>query len=277
MSFSDDFLDKNYKLIKVLGSGGFGRAYLAESKITQEKFVIKDVDLSDLEEKARMLMEQEGFILQKLSHPNIVKCIESRIINNKAYIIMEYADDGDLKIKIKQHQQKNIPFKEENILNWFIEICEAINYIHKQKIIHRDLKPNNIFLMKDHHIKLGDFGIARILHPDESVANTQIGTQPYLSPEIVKGEPYDYRTDIWDLGIILYEMIYFKNPFEAKAMHAMYMNIVGGKIAKMEKKNVSNELTELIRTILRVNPLERPEIKDIVGKCKEILEKIKKE
>ena len=277
MSFSDAFLDENYNLIKVLGSGGFGRAYLAQSKKTQETVVIKDVELTDMDEKPRKLMEQEGFILQKLSHPNIVKCIDSRIINNKAYIIMEYADDGDLKIKIKQHQQKNIPFKEENILNWFIEICEAINYIHKQKIIHRDLKPNNIFLMKNNHIKLGDFGIARILKPNEAQANTQIGTQLYLSPEIVKGEPYDYRTDIWDLGVILYEMINFKNPFEGKGMHGLYMNIVNGKITKIDNKNVSKELIDLIYKILKVNPLQRPEIKDIIKKCKEILEKIKKE
>ena len=161
MMFSDTFLDENYTLIKVLGAGGFGRAYLAQSKSTKEFVVIKDVDLMDLEEKPRQLMEQEGFILQKLSHPNIVKCIDTKIINEKAYIIMEYADDGDLKLKINEHKQKNIPFKEETILNWFIEICEAINYIHSNKIIHRDLKPNNIFLMKDNHIKLGDFGICK--------------------------------------------------------------------------------------------------------------------
>ena len=275
MSFSDDFLDQNYDLIKVLGDGGFGIKYLVQSKKTKENFVIKAIDLDDLEEKARMLMEQEGFILQKLSHPNIIKCIDSKILNNKVYIIMEYADDGDLKAKIKQHKQKNIPFKEENIINWFIEICDAINYVHKQNIIHRDLKPNNIFLMKNNHIKLGDFGIARILHPDESAANTQIGTQPYLSPEIVKGEPYDYKTDIWDLGVILYEMINFKNPFEGKGMHGLYMNIVNGKIPKIDNKNVSKELMDLVSKILNVTPSKRPEIEEIIKKCKEILEKIK--
>ena len=275
MSFSDDFLDQNYDLIKVLGDGGFGIKYLVQSKKTKENFVIKAIDLDDLEEKARILMEQEGFILQKLSHPNIIKCIDSKILNNKVYIIMEYADDGDLKAKIKQHKQKNIPFKEENIINWFIEICEAVNYVHKQKIIHRDLKPNNIFLMKDNHIKLGGFAIAKILNADESQTNTQIGTQLYLSPEIVKGESYDYRIDIWDLGVILYEMICFKNPFEAKSISTSYMNIVKGKIPEIENKNVSNELIELIYKILKVNPLERPEIEEIVKKCKEILEKIK--
>ena len=270
MSFSDDFLDQNYDLIKVLGDGGFGIKYLVQSKKTKENFVIKAIDLDDLEEKARMLMEQEGFILQKLSHPNIIKCIDSKILNNKVYIIMEYADDGDLKAKIKQHKQKNIPFKEENIINWFIEICEAVNYVHKQKIIHRDLKPNNIFLMKDNHIKLGGFAIAKILNADESQTNTQIGTQLYLSPEIVKGESYDYRIDIWDLGVILYEMICFKNPFEAKSISTSYMNIVKGKIPEIENKNVSNELIELIYKILKVNPLKRPEIEEIVKKCKEI-------
>ena len=277
MSFSDSFLDEHYTLIKVLGAGGFGRAYLAASKSTKEFVVIKDVDLMDLEEKPRKLMEQEGFILQKLSHPNIVKCIDTQIINEKAYIIMEYADDGDLKLKIKEHKQKNIPFKEENILNWFIEICEALNYIHSQKIIHRDLKPNNIFLMKNNHIKLGGFDFAIVLYGNETSTDTLLGNQRYLSPEMVKGEPYDYRTDIWDLGIILYEMINFKKPFQAKGVAKMLNNIVNGKINEIENKTVSNELIELIYTILKVNPLERPEIKDIVGKCKEILEKIKKE
>ncbi len=275
--FSDSFLDENYTLIKKLGEGGYGSVYLAQSKKSQESVAIKVVDLKDLEEEDRQLMEQEGIILQKLSHPNIIKCYETKIINDKAYNIMEYADDGDLQLKINEHKKKNIPFKEETILNWFIEICEAINYIHSNKIIHRDLKPNNIFLMKDNHIKLGGFSNAIVLKDDETFANTQIGTPPYLSPEIVKGELYDYRTDIWDLGIILYEMINFKNPFQAKTQSAIYMNIVGGKIGKMENKTVSNELIELIYTILKVNPLERPEIKDIVGKCKEILEKIKKE
>ena len=131
--------------------------------------------------------------------------------------------------------------------------------------------------MKDNHIKLGGFSIAKVLKDDETSANAQIGTQDYFAPEIVNGENYDYRIDIWDLGIILYEMINFKKPFQAKGVAKMLNNIVNGKINEIENKTVSNELIELIYTILKVNPLERPEIKDIVGKCKEILEKIKKE
>ena len=154
--FSDSFLDENYTLIKKLGEGDYGNVYLAQSKKSQESVAIKVVFLMNMDQKSRQLMEQEGIILQKLSHPNIVKCYETKIIKDKAYIIMEYADGGDLQLKINEHKKKNIPFKEETILNWFIEICEAINYIHSQKIIHRDLKPNNIFLMKNNHIKLGD-------------------------------------------------------------------------------------------------------------------------
>ena len=275
--FSEPFLDENYTFTQKLGVGGFGSAYIAKSKQTNELVVIKEVDLSGLEEKPRKLMEQEGFILQKLSHPNIVKCLDSKIINEKAYIVMEYADDGDLKLKIKEHKQKNIPFKEENILNWFIEICDAINYIHSQKIIHRDLKPNNIFLMKNNHIKLGGFDFAIVLYGNETSTDTLLGNQRYLSPEIIKRETYDYRTNIWDLGIILYGMINFKYPFEAKSMHSMYMKIVNGKIGKIEQKNISNELIELIHKILQVNPLQRPQIKEIINKCRNILEKIKKE
>ena len=174
IKFSDSLLNENYILIKRLGKGGFGDAYLAQSKKNNEFVVIKDIDLVHLEEKPRKLMEQEGIILQNLSHPNIIKCIDTKIIKDKAYIIMEYADDGDLKEKIDNQKKNNISFKEEDILNWFIEIGEALNYIHNKNIIHRDLKPNNIFLMKNNHIKIGDFGIARILDPQAKDASTQI-------------------------------------------------------------------------------------------------------
>jgi NIMA (never in mitosis gene a)-related kinase len=95
---------------------------------------------------------------------------------------------------------------EEYILNWFTQVCLAIKHCHDRKIIHRDLKASNIFLTKKGICKLGDFGIARVLSNTKSNAKTVVGTPYYLSPEIIQGRPYNSESDIWSLGVLLYEL-----------------------------------------------------------------------
>jgi NIMA (never in mitosis gene a)-related kinase len=101
------------------------------------------------------------------------------------------------------------------VLNWFTQICLALKHVHDRKILHRDLKSQNIFLTKKGMIKLGDFGIARVLSDTKSKAKTVVGTPYYLSPEIIKSEPYSFKSDIWSLGVLLYEMCALTPPFNA--------------------------------------------------------------
>ena len=126
---------------------------------------------------------------------------------------MEYADGGDLQGKVKKMKQKKeatgskscyIP--EEEILRIFTQICLAIKHLHDRKILHRDLKSQNIFLTKQGIVKLGDFGISKVLSHTKENVKTIVGTPYYLSPEIVENKPYNHKSDIWSLGILLYEM-----------------------------------------------------------------------
>lgn len=107
--------------------------------------------------------------------------------------------------------------REEIILNWFVQLCFAVKYIHDKKILHRDLKLSNIFISSNGDIKLGDFGIAKVLNNTEEFAKTIVGTPYYLSPEICLKKPYNYKSDIWSLGCVLYEMMNLKHAFEAES------------------------------------------------------------
>ena len=135
------------------------QVYLAQKKDNQEQIIIKEINLLKLEEKEKDMTIQEVIILSKLKHPNIINCYEFHLEKDKFYIIMEYGEGGDLFNKINEQKKKNKCFEEKEIIEWFIEICEGIKYIHQNKIIHRDLKPSNIFLTKNNIIKIGNFGI----------------------------------------------------------------------------------------------------------------------
>jgi NIMA (never in mitosis gene a)-related kinase len=138
---------------------------------------------------------------------------------------MDYADGGDLSDKIKSTKESHEFITENEVLNYFTQMCLAIKHIHDRKIIHRDLKAQNIFLEKNGTIKLGDFGIAKVLEQTVAQANTQVGTPYYISPEIIKGKKYSFETDIWSLGVILYEMCALDVPIKAKNLHELYMKI----------------------------------------------------
>ena len=267
----NEILKLKYKQIKVLMSDEIKQVYLAQKKDDQEKIIIKEINLLKLDENERDMTMHEGIILSKLKHPNIINCNEFYLENNKIDIIMEYAEGGDLSNKIKEQINKNQYFEEKEIIEWFIEICEGVKYIHENKIIHRDLKPLNIFLTKNNKIKIGDFGIATLLNY-KSKAKTMIGTQIYLSPEIMNNKPYDYKSDIWNLGIILYELTQLKHPFfdENISIEKMIHNIEKENINYINS-NYSERLLNLIKNILKVNPNERLDINKIILECYTII------
>ena len=201
--------------------------------------------------------------MSKLRHPNIIKFKE--IIKDKKndyyHIIMEYADDGDLNQKIKN---KKTFFQEDIILYYFIQICLGLKYIHEHKIIHRDLKTQNIFITKKNEIKLGDFGIAKNLKKTLDKAHTIIGTPYYFSPELINNEPYDYKTDIWSLGIVLYELCCLKLPFQGNNIAQLSMKILKGSYNPLP--NIySNDIKVLVKKMLNVNKNKRPSIFDILN------------
>ena len=258
---------ETYKYKSLLGEGSYGRVYLVISNITKKYYAMKTIDITQLNEQQKKEALQEAKILRKLDHPNIIRLKEVFIAKKPREtlnIITEYADGEDLSKKIKNQMKLNKKFSEDQILDWFTQICLAVYHIQKNKILHRDIKPQNVFMTKSSMVKLGDFGISKNLNTTWEKAVTFIGTPYYISPEIVQNEPYSFKSDIWSLGVLLYELIALKYPFDASSLPKLMIKIMKGQYMKIKDKNFSTELKNLVYMILNVNPDKRPGIKDIL-------------
>lgn len=261
---------ETYKKVSTLGTGSFGTAYLVECQSNKEYAVIKQIDIQAMSDDERKETLREAKILEVLSHPNIIRFREVyKTKKGKLCIVMDYADNGDLQTKIKD-KHKNKPktgvldyFPEDQVLNWFTQICLALKHCHDRKILHRDLKSQNIFLTKKNIVKLGDFGIARVLSNTRSKAKTVVGTPYYLSPEIIESQPYSFKSDIWSLGVLLYEMCALCPPFNATSLHQLAQRIIKGQFEKLPAKYSAN-LTQLLQCMLQKDPNRRPTINQIL-------------
>ena len=257
----------NYKVLQQLGEGSFGKAFLCEKDSDGSLCVIKQILIEGMNEKEKADVLNESNILAKLDHPNIIKfydVFESKKPKHMINIVTEYADGGDLSEKIKERKNKNGNFTESEILDYFTQICLAIRHIHEKKIIHRDLKSGNIFLMKNGFVKLGDFGIAKNFQRTIDKAKTMVGTPYYLSPEIIESKPYDSKSDIWSLGVLLYEMMTFKMPFNANSLASLIIKITRGNYIP-PPVIYTKDLRELVSKCLTLDPKNRPTIKEILG------------
>lgn len=259
---------QTYSQIKQLGEGSYGKAYLVKCSLDNSLAVIKTMPLESMSDESKTEAFKEAKILEKLDHPNIVKFIEV-FRSNKPFanlnIVMEYADGGDVNKAIKEQKKQSAFFPEQKVLDWFCQICLAVKHIHEKKILHRDLKSGNIFLTSTGIVKLGDFGIAKSLCNTLEKAKTVIGTPYYLSPEIIMNKPYSFKSDIWSLGVLLYEMCVLKMPFDAKSMPMLTLKIIKAEYMKLPS-TFSIEMNELIKSLLTVDHKKRPNIDQVLGK-----------
>lgn len=152
---------------------------------------------------------------------------------------------------------------EDQILNLFTQICLAIKHIHDRKILHRDLKSQNVFLTKQGIVKLGDFGIAKVLQSTADHAKTIVGTPYYLSPEIIENKPYNFKSDVWSLGVLLYEMCALKPPFGGASLHILALQIVRGVFQPLPP-HYSQQLKNFVASLINIDPTKRPNINQIL-------------
>ncbi|NWW92659.1 NEK1 kinase, partial [Rhynochetos jubatus] len=255
-------MDKYIKVRKI-GEGSFGKAILVKAKENGQQYVIKEINISKMSNKEREESRREVAVLANMKHPNIVLYRESFEENGCLYIVMDYCEGGDLFKKI--NAQKGTLFSEDQILDWFVQICLALKHIHDRKILHRDIKSQNIFLTKDGTIQLGDFGIARVLNSTAELARTCIGTPYYLSPEICQNKPYNNKSDIWALGCVLYEMCTLKHAFEAGNMKNLVLKIISGPFPPVSMR-YSYDLRNLLSQLFKRNPRNRPSVNSILEK-----------
>jgi len=255
-------MDEKYKRQKVLGQGSFGKAYLVENTEAKCLCVVKQMETAMMDPKERNEAVKEASMLKRMDHPNIVRFQEVFMTRKgRLCIVMDYADGGDIHMKIKKQQGVLLP--EIQILEWFVQTCFALKHVHERKVLHRDLKTQNIFLMSTGQVKLGDFGIAKVLDATKDYAKTMVGTPYYLSPEIIEDRPYNFKSDIWSAGVVLYEMTTLKHPFDAETLMLLASQILKEQEPPPDP-SFSSDLASLIRNMLSKDSRNRPFIHNIM-------------
>ncbi|XP_065064442.1 serine/threonine-protein kinase Nek11-like [Rhopilema esculentum] len=256
-------LANRYNVCRKLGSGNFGTVFVVEDLKGDEKWkVLKEIPIGDLQPDETVDAVREARLLSKLDHPGIVKFYDSFIDGTHFCIVTEFCEDGDLDIKINERRKMAKLFDESRIVTWFIQLLLAVQYMHERRILHRDLKTRNIFL-RNNMIKLGDFGISRILMGTTDIATTFTGTPYYMSPEVLKHEGYNSKSDIWSLGVILYELCSLRRAFDGQNLMGVMFKIVQNDPPSLAKYS-SEELCRIYASMLNKDPKKRPSASELL-------------
>ncbi len=251
----------DFKIIKELGKGSYGTVYTVKSLINSNIYVMKKMELNHLNPRQQVECYREVSILKKVSHKNIIKYYSSFLEKNILYIIMEYAELGDLYSLIKHYKKHSKFFSELDLWKISSEILSGLDYLHSHNIIHRDIKCLNLFITKDRHIKIGDLGVSAFSSGGENFHYTRVGTPLYISPELVKQKPYDYKTDIWSFGCSLYHLACLEPPFTGGNLIVLGNNIVKG-VPKALPNHYSNDLKNFVDKMLEKKAEKRPSAKE---------------
>lgn len=233
---------------KIIGKGSFSRVYKGFNTSTDEIIALKIIEKHSLKQDLISRLHDEIGLMCKLNHPGIVALKDFLENEENFYLVLEYCAGGDLSMLIKKSR---IP--EDTARKYMHQIVDTLKYLKSRNIIHRDLKPQNILLTADFtHVKLTDFNFARELY-DNDLASTLCGSPLYMAPEIIEKHEYTAKSDLWSVGMILYEMVYGKHPF----WDAINIMDLIGKIKKESisfNESVSLECNDLLSDLLQIEP-----------------------
>ena len=265
----------HYKVLQKLGSGGMGEVYLAEDTKLKRKTVLKFLHPHLTEDKVILeRFEREAQATAALNHPNIVTIYEidqyegSDGAKSQTFIAMEHVDGHTLKEEISEG-----PMEIDRAIDVALQLCEGLGEAHNAGIVHRDIKPENILIDKSGRVKILDFGLAQIRGATELTKNdSTFGTAKYMSPEQYKGEKVDHLTDIWSLGVLLYEMLTGKIPFEGDFEAAVMYSVLNDTPDPLiERRNdMPVELANITNKALEKDPKAR------ISNTQEIVKSLKK-
>lgn len=265
---NDTILRKRYRLTNIEGQGGMGSVYRAEDlrlpgRLCAIKEVHPDPNASPtMRAQAQSQFLQEASILAQLDHPNLPKVSDFFADNGREYLVMDYVPGKDLKQLLDESRAEGRLLDTELVLTWAEQIMDALAYLHQQNppVLHRDIKPANIKLTPDNRIKLVDFGLVKLLAPDDSRTITVVqgrGTALYTPLEQYGGDSghTDARTDIYALGATFYHLLTDFPPPDAKTR---FLNPSVLRPPHLINKNVSLQVSEAILWAMEMHPDERP-------------------
>lgn len=249
----------SYEMLGVIGQGQYGTASKAKHKQDGQLYCVKRIPMSAKDDHKGALAEAD--LLSKLDHPNIIGYKESFVDKDGSLcIITTFCEEGDLFTKIRKKAAQKQYFTESEIMDMFLQTASAVQYIHSKKVLHRDLKTQNIFIAKGGIVKLGDFGISKVLEKTDQFATTVTGTPYYMAPEICTNQPYTYKSDIWSLGCVLYELCTLKHAFAADSLLSLVYQIVRGNFPPIPTDHFSKGLSDLVNSLLVRDANQRPSL-----------------
>ena len=253
----------HYKILEKLGEGGMGEVHLAKDLNLERKVAIKFLPPNLTKDKENIeRFKREAKATAALNHPNIITIYEIAEENTQTFIVMEFIDGGSLRTKI------NNGFSDlDEILDISNQICEGLTEAHKADIVHRDIKPENILINKNGRAKILDFGLAKLKGVSKLTKEAStLGTIHYMSPEQLQGQEVDNRSDIWSLGVVLYEMLTGQLPFIGDYEQAVIYSILNEDQASVRtvKGQTPRPLEAILTKALRKNPDERYQSVDAI-------------
>ena len=258
---------KKYKILSKLGSGSFGKVYLAQNKFTKEKVALKQIKKSNKDLLSDGEIKDEIEILKALDHPDIVRIIESFNTKDSYVLVTEYCEGGELFDQVR-NQLTETQIAETQIAVIFKQLLSGLAYLHDHNIVHRDLKLENILIQDIEkskttgedlfNIKIIDFGTARIFDNKKRKPQSIVGSSYYIAPEVLK-QKYNKECDLWSVGVILYMFIVGHAPFDGCDDDEITDNIQKGVYRKDDKrwKKASKEVKDLIQKLLVYQPKKR--------------------
>jgi len=258
-------ISKRYRIIKKIASGGMADVFLGDDLKLNRRVAVKILAANYAADKNFVArFKSEAQILAKLNHPNIVQIYDWGEFDSSYFICMEYIEGENLKEII----EKKGPLPPETVVDYAIQIAGALLMAHKSNLIHRDIKPLNILVTTEGEVKVTDFGIAKSLSTDITKTLNIMGTAHYISPEQARGEILDHRTDIYSMGIVLYEMLTADVPFRGGSSIDISLKHIYEKPLRPSEliENIPEKLEKIIMHCLEKDPANRyPNIRELIG------------